>query len=528
MRVAQNNMYQQFVRNMNNNLSAYMESGMQSATQKKVNRPSDDPVGMTRILNYRASIAQNVQFESNVSTAKGWLTTADSALSQSQTILAKLMAKASQGASGGITDENRLQISFEVRQLFQQLVALSNTEFAGSSVFSGHKTDGNAYEIGLGVSTMDPNLQTMEKPDGTKGTVPWQVTGNASRTVMVRFEEDAVIGVDAANYQWSEDGGETWKKGTLAAGDNVLDMNGVLVTMPVPDPLDPDKCLKVTGFNPDEPISAKNGTLLNIRPAAYYKGDDNDPPPRLSSFGPAQVDKMEASGVFAGDIRIRVDSPIDVSVDGKATYSYSTDNGITWQTGTADTKAGGDSVRLFVPGGYLDVSMDPTAPQIQPGQQFVIRPDRASLGLEIQPGEYMSITNAGKDIFGGLYQGKNDTIPLPVDNGAGKNIFEVVCNLIAATETGNQTGCQQALQDLESSSKHLLTSLAKVGGKENRVSLTLDMLQSSRFDKEDRMSKIEDVDLTELATRLAQQQIAYQSVLQSSSMIMQMNLMQYL
>ncbi len=528
MRVAQNNMYQQFVRNMNNNLSAYMESGLQSATQKKINRPSDDPVGMTRILNYRASIAENVQFESNVSTAKGWLTTTDSALSQSQTILSKLMSKASQAATGGITDENRLQISFEVRQLFQQLVALANTEYAGSSIFAGHKIESNAYEIGLGVSTMDPNLQNMENADGTKGPIPWEVKGSASRTLMVRFEEDAVIGIDDVNYQWSEDGGQTWKKGSLAAGDNVLDMDGVLVTMPVPDPLDPDLCLKVTGFNPDEPISAKNGTLLNIRPAAYYKGDDNDPPPRLSSFGPAVVDKMEASGVFSGDVRIRIDTPVDVSVDGKARYSYSTDNGVTWQSATADTKAGGDKVRLFVPGGYLDVTMDPTSPQMQPGQQFVIRPDRASLGLEIQPGEYMTITNAGKDIFGGLYQGKDDKVPMAVNNGPGKNIFEVVCNLIAATETGNQTGCQQALQDLESSSKHLLTSLAKVGGKENRVSLTLDMLQTSRFDKEDRMSKIEDVDLTELATRLAQQQVAYQSVLQSSSMIMQMNLMKYL
>ncbi len=528
MRVAQSTMYQQFVRSMNDNLSAYMESGLQSSTQKKVNRPSDDPVGMTRILNYRASIAQNQQFESNVSTAKGWLTTADGALSQTQTILTKLMEKASQASNGALTDENRVQISFEVRQLFQQLVALANTEYAGSSIFAGHKIENNAYEIGLGVSTMDPNLQTMENADGTKGPVPWQVTGSAKTTLMVRFEEDATIGVDEVNYQWSDDNGATWKKGKLESGENVLELGGALVTIPMPDPLDPDLCLKVTGFDPDQPISAKNGTMLNIRPAAYYKGDDNDPPPRLSSFGPAQVDSMVASGVFSTDVRIRIDTPADTSVTGKVQYSYSSDNGVTWQTAEADTKAGTDKVRLFVPGGYLDVNMDPTAPQIPAGQQFVIRPDRASLGLEIQPGEYMGITNAGKDIFGGLYQGKNDSIPMPVDNGPGRNIFEVVCNLIAATETGNQTGCQQALQDLESSSKHILTSLAKVGGKENRVSLTLDMLQASRFDKEDRMSKIEDVDLTELVTRLAQQQMAYQSVLQSSSMIMQMNLMKYL
>lgn len=45
---------------------------------------------------------------------------------------------------------------------------------------------------------------------------------------------------------------------------------------------------------------------------------------------------------------------------------------------------------------------------------------------------------------------------------------------------------------------------------------------------EDRVSAIEDVDLTELIARLARQQMSYQSVLQSSSMIMQLSLMNYL
>lgn len=67
-----------------------------------------------------------------------------------------------------------------------------------------------------------------------------------------------------------------------------------------------------------------------------------------------------------------------------------------------------------------------------------------------------------------------------------------------------------------------------MGGKEQRAELNLNILEGSRFDMEDRMSTIEDVDLTELVTKLAQQQMAYQSVLQSSSMIMQLNLMSFL
>ena len=59
MRVAQRTMYNSFVSNMNRTLSNYMESNIQSSSQKKINRPSDDPVGMARVLNYRAAITRN-------------------------------------------------------------------------------------------------------------------------------------------------------------------------------------------------------------------------------------------------------------------------------------------------------------------------------------------------------------------------------------------------------------------------------------------------------------------------------------
>ena len=39
MRVAQRTMYNSFVSNMNRTLSNYMESNIQSSSQKKINRP---------------------------------------------------------------------------------------------------------------------------------------------------------------------------------------------------------------------------------------------------------------------------------------------------------------------------------------------------------------------------------------------------------------------------------------------------------------------------------------------------------
>ena len=80
MRIAQRTMYRSFITNMNKNLSDYMDSNIQSATQKRINKPSDDPVGMARVLAYRSSIARNEQYISNSKEATAQLASTDSAL----------------------------------------------------------------------------------------------------------------------------------------------------------------------------------------------------------------------------------------------------------------------------------------------------------------------------------------------------------------------------------------------------------------------------------------------------------------
>ena len=148
MRVAQRTMYNSFVSNMNRTLSNYMESNIQSSSQKKINRPSDDPVGMARVLNYRAAITRNEQYESNSKDAVAWLRSTDSALTQAQTILSSLQEKAEQLATGTVTSENRKQTSYEIRQLFKQLVNIANTQYGDEHLFAGHKTASTPYEIG--------------------------------------------------------------------------------------------------------------------------------------------------------------------------------------------------------------------------------------------------------------------------------------------------------------------------------------------------------------------------------------------
>ena len=108
IRVTQNRMYDTMTSQMQKNLSAYMESNEQGSTQKKINRPSDDPAGTYRVLTTRNDIEATNQYQSNVDTAKGWLELTDNVLgTQLSTALTSLKSFEEQDSPGPYTPSNR-------------------------------------------------------------------------------------------------------------------------------------------------------------------------------------------------------------------------------------------------------------------------------------------------------------------------------------------------------------------------------------------------------------------------------------
>ena len=107
-------------------------------------------------------------------------------------------------------------------------------------------------------------------------------------------------------------------------------------------------------------------------------------------------------------------------------------------------------------------------------------------------------------------------------------MFEGVGRATGAFETNSQDGCQKALGELEKTMEYVVGFRTQAGARANRVASIENQLDFLEYDEEGRLSTIEDVDLSELLTKLSQQQLAYNSVLKSSSMIMQRSLMNFL
>lgn len=507
IRITQNQMYDTLTTQMQKNLSAYMESNEQGSTQKKINRPSDDPAGTYRVLTTRDDINATNQYQSNVDTAKGWLSLTDNVLgTQLSTALTSLKSLAEQASTGTYTAANRQQIAYQARQIFGQILNLSNTQYEGNSIFGGQRYDRNAFEEGLALTSEDTNWDTAIQAGN------YTIQGASKSSMMVQFTSTGTLDGGAQTFRWSSDGGTTWATGTTSG--RTLSMNGVTVTM--------TNDMAVTAADVSAGAGSRNGTMVYIRPTAVYQGDDNDPPPSMTVMGGPVNLTTSAAGSFGGNVLLRMDNAANLGASGNTVnYSYSTDSGSTWVAATATTD-GTSKLRLLIPSGYVDMDATSVAGNtVTAGTQILVHPNRADLNLEITKDSYISVNNVGKDIFGGYYEGKAALT-------SSTNLFDMVGDFVSYCENNNQEGCQKTLTRIASVQQNVLTQTARVGGLENRVTTASDILSFQKVDQQDRLSYTEDVDLTELLTKLTRQQLTYQTVLQSSSKIMQMSLSSYL
>jgi len=510
MRISTQTRFTYFIGNMNDALSDLMELNIKASTQKDINRPSDDPVGMARILDHRETIAALDQYADNINTATGWLGFADSTLTRTNEILTRIRTLAEQAATGTMSANNREQASYEVRQLYEELIVLSNSKYEQQYIFAGHNTDEQAYEQALWLTTND---------GATDGTT-FSISGATDRTILMRFTSAGTVGTDALTYEYSADGGATFTTGTVAAtaGDKTLNLGGVQLTL--------EAGTTVTAYDPDVAGDENNGSWMWIRPTAQYMGDDKDAI-QVDTFGPSLLSNA-AMGIFDKNVTVRIDSGTALD-DNPVEYSVSTDGGSTWITGlSTDGSASATELTLSVPGGTLTLYDSGSGNALNPGDQWIIRPRMADIKMEISPGENIVVNNVGKEIFGGIYADPDsDVLTLAPGVPSDENLFDTVGRLIGYMETNHQAGCQEALAELTSISERVMNYAARVGASENRLQVASGILETMRFNEEERLSSVEDADVTELMTNLANQQVVYETVLRSSSMVMRMSLVNY-
>ena len=142
MRVTNSMISRNSMKNMNNNKVNVDTLNTQMTTQKKIIRPSDDPIIAIRALRLRSNLSElNQYYERNIPDAQSWFEVTEGALKNMEDILRDIYTKCVDASTDVKTQEDRAAILKDLRSLREQVYAEGNTDCAGRTVFTGFKTN---------------------------------------------------------------------------------------------------------------------------------------------------------------------------------------------------------------------------------------------------------------------------------------------------------------------------------------------------------------------------------------------------
>lgn len=130
-----------------------------------------------------------------------------------------------------------------------------------------------------------------------------------------------------------------------------------------------------------------------------------------------------------------------------------------------------------------------------------------AFSIKISQTETFAIGNDGSAVFG--------------------NVFTSLSTFKTALESNDIDSIQAAIDDLGNDFDHISNTISDVGSRANRMEVKERIYQDLKITNTDRLSKIEDADITEAIMDLKGKELAYQAALASSVKVMQLSLVDY-
>lgn len=147
VRITQSMLLRTAMGNLTRQRSRLARAQEQASSGLRINRPSDDPVGVRLATRLRASQAATDQFLRNIGQSESRLRVMESALGESTEVLRRARELAIQGANDTLDAEARRALAAEVAALHDNLLAQSNTRFTGGHVFGGYASTAPAFSV---------------------------------------------------------------------------------------------------------------------------------------------------------------------------------------------------------------------------------------------------------------------------------------------------------------------------------------------------------------------------------------------
>ena len=142
MRITNKIMQRNNLSNINTNKVYQDKLSTQMSTQKKVSRPSDDPVVSIRALRLRSNVTEVTQYYSkNIPDAESWLSVTEDALKNLTDIMTNMIKQCTKASNGDLKSADRQIILEQLKALGEEVYSTGDADYAGRYVFTGYRTD---------------------------------------------------------------------------------------------------------------------------------------------------------------------------------------------------------------------------------------------------------------------------------------------------------------------------------------------------------------------------------------------------
>lgn len=515
MRVTNNMIMTQAGNNINSVKILVDKENNQMTSQKRIERPSEDPVIAVRSLRLGTSLSKIDQYyDKNIPDAEHWIDVTEEALKNMKKSWTDIHTLAVQGANNTLTSDDRQSIYQQLKALQEQIYSDGNADYAGRTLFTGYRTDKKLtfaddaeksnYDITQKISVKD-EAETVRYESGSaevpteeqirNGEAPTSnITENRYNRVRLAYDNITTVAgdgtADAGNYSLSiaaADGTDLTAsypvtvyadEDAWAAANNgvkTVDDNGIVLVKSTGD--------LVLGNTAADALKSQNASITisynknsfdenDLRPEYYYNCVDKTDP-----ANPVRFTRYDDNGNF-------------ISQDIKYTVS-----------GNQELEVNTEAKDVF------DSSMQ------QDLKDMLSAVDKANEAHEkadkidsmIQSGEYTTEQVATLK----TWKEQADKEAAYADSNL-QSIFN--------TNIGNSTSYMEK------------TSLAntELGCRSQRLTMTEKRVSQQQESLEDLQSENDDMDLSEIIMKYTAAYTAYQSSLTAASRIGQLSLLNYL
>jgi len=489
LRVTNNLILNTILKNLNDNVVRLSKLQEQLSTGKRINKPSDDPVGMTEVLNYRSILSATDQYMRNINRANSNLGITDQALNSIGNIIIRAKEIAMAESSGTANQQTRASSAVEVENLFKEAIQTGNTKIGNTYIFAGYKTGTRQIEVG---SNATVTMNVVGSEFLTKDLNP-DINGDTALSDLNRGD-----GVNNGSFTIIDREGNS---GTVTFADtSTMDINdvinninglagvnvtatinsqgtGILLTDSSSSPI---RRLEVQEVGSGQ--VAKDLGILGYGFGTTLNGDDLDP--ELSASTPLSLLKG-GDGLTLTSIHIEngsLSSDVDLS---SATTIGDVINSIT-SSGT------NSSASISFGGTSLDV----------------VSTNSSTTAVVTEVGSGSSAKDLG-------IQGAH-------------NVLGCLDVLKEALLNNDVNAIQGTLDQLDGALDRVLSVRADVGARVNRLESTFTNFDSFKLNITDLLSKREDADLIDVITQLTSQQDVFRASLSAASQIAGISLLDFL